>query len=279
MIDSTAGETRLAAAIAQNNRDMVQAFKLDRFGWLNQVTRRLFDLPARHITHLVFEYDRRVGEHGLADASEWLLEQFTAGVQVTGTIPRSNNPLLIVSNHPGLVDAMLIFAQLRQRQVRVLVAERPILHLLPHISKYLIFIPEAPERRLAAVRAAAVHLRQGGVLVTFPAGKIEPDPALHPDAAESLRDWSDSTGVFARLVPDLQVLPVAASGVISPRALHHPITQFYRTADRREWVAATLQVMFPRYRDSEVRLRIGTPITNRLNISSEVHTQMRTLLT
>lgn len=278
MIDSTVGDARLAAAIAQNNRDMVQAFKLDRFGLLNDIASRLFDLPARHITHLVFDFDRTVGERGLAAASDWLLQQFTALVTVTGALPPTPGPLLIVSNHPGLVDAMMIFAQLRERPLRVLAADRPILHLLPHTTDYLIFIPDEPERRLTAIRAAAAHLRKDGVLVTFPGGHIEPDPALHVDAAESLRHWSDSIALFGRLVPDLRVLPVAARGVISPRALRHPITRLYRTAERREWVAATLQVMLPRYRDTHVTLRIGTSIVPTESLMTDVRAQMATLL-
>ena len=276
MIDS--GEARLAAAITQNNRDMVQAFKLDHFGWLNDIARRLFDLPARHITHLVFEFDRRVGEQGLAAASGWLLEQFTASVQISGALPITSGPLLIVSNHPGLVDAMMIFAQLGQRPVRVLAAERPILRLLSHTIDYLIFIPDESDQRLAAIRAAAAHLHQGGVLVTFPGGHIEPDPALHPDAAESVRHWSDSIALFTRLAPDLQVLPVAVHGVISPRALRHPITRLYRTVERREWVAATLQVMLPRFRDTHVTLRIGAPIIPTDALMVDVRAQMATLL-
>ena len=279
MIDSNAGDAHLAAAIAQNKRDMVQAFKLDRVGWLDQAATHLFDLPARHITHLVFEFDRRVGEQGLAAASAWLVDEFTASVQVEDNIPDTQDPLLIVSNHPGLVDAMLVFAQLRDRQVRVLAAERNILHLLPNIMTHLIFIPDAPEARLTAVRNAATHLRQSGVLVTFPAGHIERDPALHTNAAESLPEWSDSIELFARLVPNLQVLPVAVSGVISPRALRHPITRLYRTTERREWVAATLQVMLPRYRDTHAKLRIGTSLAATSSLSPDVQAQMRVLLT
>jgi 1-acyl-sn-glycerol-3-phosphate acyltransferase len=238
----------------------------------------LFSIPARRITEIVFHYDRLVGSEGLAASSAWLLEQFTRSVQVIGDPPPLQGPLLIVSNHPGMVDAMAIFAQVQRDDLRILAAERPILRLLPNIMPYLIFVPDDPQRRLSAVRAAASHLRAGGSLLNFPGGHIEPDPALHPDAVNCLQNWSDSLDLLARLVPDLTVLPVAASGVISPTALRHPLTRLYRSAKQREWVAATLQVMLPRYRDSHLKLRFGQPIQGTAHPTPLVIDQMHTLI-
>lgn len=57
------------------------------------------------------------------------------------------------------------------------------------------------------VRAAADHLRAGGALLTFPAGAIEPDPALRlADALTSLAGWRNATELFVRLVPETAVL-------------------------------------------------------------------------
>ena len=86
------------------------------------------------------------------------------------------------------------------------------------------------------------------------------DPALHPDAADCLQNWSDSLDLLARLAPELTIVPAVTSGVISKNALRHPLSRLYRTAKEREWVAATLQVMLPRYRDTHVTLRFGEPI-------------------
>jgi hypothetical protein len=273
MADYPLYEANFAAAAAQNALDMTKAFRLDP---LHGVLRRLFAAPARRITETVFHYDRLVGSEGLAAGSVWLLEQFTRSVRVYGEPPPSGGPLLIVSNHPGMVDAMAIFAQVQRPDLRILAAERPILRLLPNILPHLILVPDDPQRRLPAVRKAAGHLRSGGALLNFPGGQIEPDPALHSDAADSLAGWSDSIDLLARLVPNLAVLPVAVSGVISPAALRHPLARLYRTPRQREWVAATLQVMLPRYRDTAVAVHFGQPVI--AASGTPVIDQMRALL-
>jgi 1-acyl-sn-glycerol-3-phosphate acyltransferase len=265
---------RFAAAAAQNALDMTKAFKLDA---LHGILGRVFAAPAQRVTETVFHYDRLVGREGLAASSVWLLEQFTRSVQVYGELPPTDGPLLIVSNHPGMVDAMAIFAQVQRADLRILAAERPILRLLPNILPYLIFVPDDPQRRLPAVRAAASHLRAGGALLNFPGGHIEPDPALHPDAADGLANWTDSIDLLARLVPGLSILPVAVSGVISRTALNHPLARLYRTAKQREWVAATLQVMRTRYRDTQVVVRFGTPIQSNQPAPAVID-QMRALI-
>jgi Acyltransferase len=208
-------EARFEAAVEQNALDMTKAFKLQR---LYSLMARFFSVPARRITETVFQFDRLVGSEGLATGSVWLLEQFTRLV-VVGIPPPAHGPLLIVGNHPGMVDAMAICAQVRRDDLRILAAERRILRLLPNILRHLIVVPTDPKRRLSAIRAAASHLRAGGSLLNFPGGNIEPDPALHPDAANCLQNWSDSPDLLAQLVPELTIVPAATSGVISKSAL------------------------------------------------------------
>jgi hypothetical protein len=162
--------------------------------------------------------------------------------------------------------------------LRILAAERPILRLLPNIMPYLIFVPDDPQRRLSAVRAATSHLRAGGALLNFPGGHIEPDPALHEDAAKCLDQWTDSLDLLARLVPDLTVLPTAVSGVISTTALRNRLTKLYGSDKQREWVAATLQVMLPAYRDTDVTVRFGQPVRGTAQPTVQVIEQMRVLI-
>jgi 1-acyl-sn-glycerol-3-phosphate acyltransferase len=267
-------EARFAVAAEQNALDMAKAFKLPR---LHSLVGRFFSIPARRITATVFQYDRLVGSEGLAAGSLWLLEQFTRSVAVGTPLP-AHGPLLIVGNHPGMVDAMAICAQVHRDDLRILAAERPLLRLLPNVLAHLIFVPDDPQRRSSALRAAASHLRAGGSLLIFPGGHIEPDPALHPDAANCLQNWSDSLDLLARLVPDLTIVPAATSGVISANALRHPLSRLYRSAEQREWVAATLQVMLPRYRDTHVTLRFGEPIRATTRPTPLVIEQMRALM-
>jgi hypothetical protein len=114
---------------------------------------------------------------------------------------------------------------------------------------------------LQTIRWAAAHLQNGGALLTFPAGKIEPDPALYPtEARAAFAHWSASIDLFARLVPATQIVPVLVSGVINPRAHRHPLTRIRRTRKDRDWLGATLQLLLPFYQAVQAEIRFGEPI-------------------
>jgi len=180
-------------------------------------------------------------------------------VEGAEAVPREG-PLLIVSNHPGLADAVALFAAMPREDLKVLAAERPFLSALPNTSKSLIPVPEDPGGRSKAVRAAARHLRAGGTVITFPGGRIEPDPAVLPGAAEAVGAWSGSVDLFARLAPGLAVVPAVVSGVISRAALRNPLALVRSDPRDRRWLSATLQMLVPALRDVTTRVEFGPPL-------------------
>ena len=97
-------------------------------------------------------------------------------------------------------------------------------------------------------------------MLTFPGGKIEPDPAVLPGADAALESWSSSVEFFVRLEPDLVVVPVAVSGVISTAALRNPLVLLRRREEDQRWLAATIQMLVPRLRDVTTRVTFGKPI-------------------
>jgi putative hemolysin len=144
--------------------------------------------------------------------------------------------------------------------LRVIAAERPFLAAIPNTSRALIPVSDGPNGRSKAVRVAARHLRSGGAVITFPGGRIEPDPAVLPGASEALDDWSGSVDLFARLVPGLTVVPAVVSGVISPSALRNPLALVRRDPRDRRWLSATLQMLVPALRDVTTRVGFGPPL-------------------
>jgi putative hemolysin len=148
--------------------------------------------------------------------------------------------------------------------LRVIAGDRPFSRALPHISRRLIFVPESSEGRMAVVREATRHLRQGGAILTLPAGRIEPDPAALPGAVESLQTWSESIALFARLAPQMRIVPVIVTGILTAAALNNPLTRLRRTRQDREWLAATLQILLqpylPAYLPACVRVVFGEPL-------------------
>jgi len=208
------------------------------------------------------ELDAAVARGGLAAAAEVILPRYAGTVTIrgAGSVP-TTGPLVVVANHVGTVDASALWRLLAVRDdLRVVALDRPILHGMPHLASRLLYVSEDLHARTGLVRRIVDHLRQGGAILTFPAGGIEPDPALrHADALASLGTWGNGVELLARLVPDAAVLPVAVSGVISRRMLRHPLARRRATSADRELAAATLQVLV-RDRSITPLLAVGEPL-------------------
>lgn len=216
---------------------------------------------ARRFALAAHEFDARVGEHGLAQGSAWLMTQMTAGLRTTGQehIP-AQGPVFILANHPGMTDTIALFASLASRpDLRVIALDRPFLRALPNVARQLIFLPAQESARLAVIREGARHLKHGGALLTFPAGEIEPDPSISgaQQAMDSLQAWSDSYALFARLAPATRFIPTLVSHVISPAAQRNPLTLLRRTRHGKARLAAALQVALPRYRQLNPCVQFG----------------------
>ncbi len=241
--------------------DVITAFGLGGLGRGRAVLEALARVPALRLVRQVLTFDEIVGEAGLGAGGAWALQRMCRSASVEGQndVPRGG-PLLLVSNHPGLADAVALFAATPREDLRVIAADRPFLDALPNTSRYLLTVAETPAGRSSVLRAAARHLRDGGAVLTFPGGRIEPDPAVLPGAVEALGRWSSSADLFARLAPDLAVVPVVVSGVISPIALRVPLTHLRRRRRDREWLAATLQMLTPALRNVDARVEFGRPI-------------------
>ena len=245
-----------------NIQDFLVAFGLENLPWGRRALQALCWLPARRFANQIASYDRMVGEEGLRSASRRILNSYVRCLEVEGqeNIPASG-PLLLLSNHPGLTDALGLFASIPRSNLRVVGAERPFLQALPNIASHLISVPEDPARRMGVVRHVVSHLRHDGAVLTFPAGQIEPDPASMPGAAASLRNWSESITIFTRLVPQVQVVVAIVSGVFWPAALRSPLTSLRRRQADRERLAAALQALV------QTLLPFYQPVTTRVTYS------------
>jgi hypothetical protein len=218
-------------------------------GWDNiRFGRAVLEWPfrdlARRFAYQVLDFDRAVTDLGLQAGSQTFLQSMHDELIIEGQehIPLTG-PVLFLSNHPGLFDTVSLFASIPRADLRIVAAERPFLRVVPSIDPRLIYVSEDATDRVKVLRAVAAQLRAGGAVLTFPAGQIEPDPAVLPGAETALADWSTSIGVFARLEPAAVLIPVIVSGVLSPRATFHPITHLRRNRSDRERLGATLQIM------------------------------------
>jgi 1-acyl-sn-glycerol-3-phosphate acyltransferase len=258
------------------------------FGWQKQpvlaaLLRGLFSYPARKFAQQMVEYDDLVGQVGLHEASCRILRRrYVRELRVHGreNVPASG-PILVLSNHPGMTDTVSLFAAVNRPDLRIIAMHRPFLSSLYNISKQLSYISDDPGERMRAVRQVSAHLRAGGAALTFPAGQIEPDPAVHPGALDSLASWTDSSAIFLRFAPQTKIIPVLVSGVIWEKTARHWLTRFKQTHEERERLAVALQLLamiMTDARPTTVNVHIGKPITAEEAGSSDMEDIHRILM-
>lgn len=255
-----------------NLDDLVNALGIQNRPTLTRLTRIIFRGAARKFAKQMIEFDSMTGAHGLADAARVTERLYVRDVRVFGADPSTSSGrrllpdsgFLALANHPGMTDTLALFSTLKRNDLRIIALNRPFLLSLPNISKQLFYVTDDPADRVALVRRVSTHLRNGGSILTFPAGHNEPDPNVYDGAVDSLQSWTDSVGVFLRLAPQTPIVPIVLRNVVWKSMAHSPIIRIKRTHDERELLVVALQllamVMF-NIKPVTVTVQIGKPIT------------------
>ncbi len=251
--DGTASRAEIAAIVAQESAETLVGT-----GRRLATTRRLLAPVAHLMARRFVEYDRALGDRGTHRGAEWIVERATGGVTVTGAehVPAAG-PLLVVANHPGLADAVSLLATLGRDDAWLVAADYPFLRALRRANRRFLFVDD----RCTTLRHIVRRLRDGDAVLLFPAGGLEPDPAVAPEAArDSFATWSRSVELIGRLVESASILPALVSGAVSRSAFDHPLAR-RRSADReRQRLASLLQLALPAYQHQQVAVRFGPPI-------------------
>lgn len=247
-----------------NLDDLVSSFGLQDNPLLKRITRKAFRRPAFTFAEMMRRFDTLSESHSLAFGARATLDCFIHSLQVTGENNlQASGPVLYLSNHPGMVDTLALFATIKRADLKIIALQRPFLQSLPGISKRLLYVSQDSNLRMQSVRQATNHLRAGGAVLTFPAGKIEPDPKVYPGAIESLEEWTETAGVFLRLVPGLKIIPIMVSGVLWEKAVKFPLVRIKANREEREKFGAGLQllshILFNAH-PLNVEVRISEPI-------------------
>jgi 1-acyl-sn-glycerol-3-phosphate acyltransferase len=227
-----------------------------------EVVRWLMKPVANHVAGRFVKYDRALGEAGMRDGSEWIIDDVTSGVTVEGRerVP-PRGPLLVVANHPGLSDAVALVAALGREDAWIVTANYPFLRAMRLASRRFLFVSDDRSDRLSAFRSIVSRLRSGETVLVFPAGGLELDPALSRETAlASLTTWSRSIELLARLAEGTLVIPAAISGVVSRFAFDHPLAKRRGVLRERQRMATLLQLALPAYKPRRVSVSFGVPI-------------------
>jgi len=230
--------------------EIFKALGFSPTGWARRRLGGMFTRITRRLADIGVTFDRLVRDEGFSQAATWALTNFCKDVRSLGTelIPRQG-PLLVISNHPGAYDALVITSNLKRDDVRLISSDIPFLKNLPHLYQNFLFISQDTHERMGGARGAIRQLRQGGAILLYATGKIDPDPATFPNPEAHIERWSPSIDLFLRTIPETQILLTIVSGVLSPNWGYSPLTWLRRQEmDKRrlaEFGQVMQQLLFP----------------------------------
>jgi len=246
--------------------EIFKMFKVSPQSWVRQTFGPLFKTPARRFAQVADTFDRYVAEYGFREAAMRILPVFAQGFEAhnVDNIPREG-PLLITSNHPGVCDSLVIAASIPRPDLKIVAADNPFIAGVRHAAENLIYTTLDVHERMMVVRKVIRHLQDGGAVLIFPSGSIDPDPALSPEASDDLGNWSPSLELMLRHVPQTRVLLTIVSDVLSAQWRWNPFVRLLGDDHKQRSVAEVLQVIqqmiFPNSVHVTPRLSFANPLT------------------
>jgi hypothetical protein len=217
-------------------------------GWAlrSWILRRIAQIPAARFTQLIDQFDQRVCQEGLPAASRWITARFirSVRVRVRQNLPEQG-PLLVASNHPGALDSVSMLGAFPRDDTRIFVSGSPFFKTIPSSKEHCIFVEDERnvDERRRAIRLGIEHLQQGGSLLIFPTGRVDPEPACLPGSQETMQGWSPSLEILLRKAPQTRLVLAVASDVLMRRFIKHPLTRLQPPGWKRQRVAEYLQVI------------------------------------
>ncbi len=234
------------------------ALGLKRDSWLRRHFGKLFHKPTQRFSEIFARADDETSRYGLFAGGRSILKDLSVQVQSRGGEYLSENcPLVVVANHPGAYDSAALASCIPRRDLKIIVYETQFYHALPHISQCMIMAPADPPGRMLALRRAIQHLQEGGAILQFGSGLIEPDPAITKRAEEWFENWSTSLEVMLRKAPDTLLVLAIASGVLLRRFASHPLTHLRRGEVNHRRLAEFTQVIYHLMKPGALRITVN----------------------
>ncbi len=155
----------------------------------------------------------------------------TMGIQVrtpaeqVARIPK-DGPLVVVANHPhGLVDGLVMGELIGRVRTDYKILTRSLLTGIPEIEQHMLPVPfphedNAREQSLEMRNICMAHLKQGGVIILFPAGRVATTKGFFGPAIEP--EWNPFTAKMV-MRSGATVLPIFFPG---------QNTRLYHVADK-----------------------------------------------
>ncbi|HKJ26430.1 MAG TPA: 1-acyl-sn-glycerol-3-phosphate acyltransferase [Anaerolineales bacterium] len=228
---------------------------------------RLFGRMFLNVIDVAVEFDHRVGEEGVQKGCQFISLRCGTPAKVHGAeqLP-AEGPLLLVSNHPGYFDTMVILGHLPRRDVRVVVGGVPYFNEMPHVRQYIFYTDHSPQQQVQVLRDSVRYLNGGGCVLIYPTGMADPDPDVMDGAHAQIERWSKSVALMMRRAPAAKLVPVTVSGILAQKYLNHPVARIQPKVRYRQRVAEFFQ-LYQQFRRTDVpplarpRVSFGKPVS------------------
>jgi hypothetical protein len=247
--------------------EIFRIFKQSPDSWVQKTFGPVMWPPAHRFAVLAGTFDRLVAEFSFSEAARQMVGRFVKSYEASNTenIP-TEGPLLITSNHPGTIDSLILAASIPRPDLKIVATGIPFIQGIRNAADHLIYVPrKGMHERMMVVRTAINHLKEGGAVLIFPSGRIDPDPALSPEAIKDLGKWSHSVELMLKQVPQTQVLLSIVSGVLSAHWRKNVFVRLVGDDLKQRTVAEVLQVIqgifLPKLTTMEPRITFSDPLT------------------
>jgi hypothetical protein len=265
-MDKTALQRQSAVYREKIITEICYALGLPRSGAARDLlVRPLFWLPASRFGRLAAKADDEVQRTGITGGARAILPDFSMNAIVHGAenIP-DKGPMLLVSNHPGAYDSVVIMSCVPRKDLKIILSDVPFTRAFATASQYFIYVGDDPAGRTAAIRTGIAQLKSGGAVMIFAHGEVEPDPELAQGSHEAICDWSRSVEIMLRKVPETMLQVTIASGVLMPKFFNSPLTKIHKAAPKRQKMAEFLQIsqqmVLPRSVDATAHISFARPV-------------------
>ena len=224
--------------------EIIKSVGLPRTPFWRKVFSPIFWLPTDRFSRFGSSFDALVAKSGFNKAIKNALTFFVGDVEVHGVnnIPKTG-PLLVVSNHPGTYDSVVIAAHLPRDDVKIVSSDIPFIQKMRNANRHFLFTTRDTYKRMIVIKRAIRHLGDGGAILIFPSGHIDPEPAFMPEAMKELETWSRVVEIILSKVPEITIQVAIVSNVLSQKHFKNPLTRLRKHWRDRQRIAEFLQVI------------------------------------
>ncbi len=238
-----------------------------------------FVLPALVFSYSLIRLDRRISRKGLTAGMRWILSRYYAGVSGVRTAELPVGPIIFAGNHPGLGDLPALCSLIERDDILILAKDRSLTREMRGILSHCIVIDESLRSRARAIQQIMEALGQGKAVVLYPAGEIEPDPAVTPRGVPILRSWEPVIDALATRIRKhhlrVPVVPVYTEGVHDVPALFGCLLGSESTRASR---AAIITMMSRAFRRRKITVSTGraTVLSSDVNPKGQLTDRIQT---